>query len=133
MRPWIMGTRVLGLFSGLALAVAAIGMFAAFAHAVSERRREMAIRLAIGARPAAILGLVLGEALAVAAGGVALGGVSAVLAGQALRSLLFATEPFDPLVFGASSGLMLVIAALATLVPAHDAARADPGVLLRAE
>lgn len=133
MRPWIMGTRLLGLFSALALSVAAIGMFAAFAHAVSERRREMAIRLAIGARPAGILGLVLGEALAVAAGGVALGGFSAVLAGQALRSLLFATEPFDPLVFGASSGLMFLIAALATLVPARDAARADPGTLLRAE
>ena len=133
MRPWSMGTRLLGLFSTLALAVAAIGIFAAFAHAVAERRREMAIRLAVGARPAEVLRMVLGEALLVAAGGVAIGGVSAVLSAQGLRSLLFATEPFDPLVLAASSALMLLIAALATFAPAREAAHLDPSVLLRAE
>ena len=133
MRPWTMGTRLLGLFSALALGVAAIGMFAAFAHAVGERRREMAIRIAVGARPMEVLRMILREALLVAAGGVAIGGLGAVLAGRALRSILFATEPFDPLVLGGSTALMMLIAALATLAPAREAAMADPGVLLRAE
>ncbi len=133
MRPWSMGTRLLGLFSTLALAVAAIGIFAAFAHAVAERRREMAIRLAVGARPAEVLGMVLGEALFVAAGGVAIGGFSAVLGARGMRSMLFATEPFDPLVIAASSGLMLLMAALATFAPAREASKLDPSVLLRSE
>lgn len=133
MRPWTLGTRLLGLFSALALAVAAVGMFAAFAHTVAERRREMAIRLAVGARPAEVLGMVLREALLVAAGGVAIGGFGAVLFGRGLRSVLFSTEPFDPLVFGGTSALMLLIAALATFAPAREAAKADPSVLLRAE
>lgn len=133
MRPWSMGTRLLGLFSTLALAVAAIGIFAAFAHAVAERRREMAIRLAVGARPAEVLRMVLGEALFVAAGGIAIGGVSAVLAARGMRSMLFATEPSDPLVLAASSGLMLLMAALATFGPAREAASLDPSVLLRSE
>jgi hypothetical protein len=133
MRPWTLGTRLLGLFSALALAVAAVGMFAAFAHTVAERRREMAIRLAVGARPAEVLGMVLREALLVAAGGVAIGGFGAVLFGRGLRSVLFATEPFEPLVFGGTSALMLLIAALATFAPAREAAKADPSVLLRAE
>ena len=77
--------------------------------------------------------MVLGEALLVAAGGAAIGGCSAVLSAQGLRSLLFATEPFDPLVLAASSGLMLLIAALATFAPAREAANLDPSVLLRSE
>jgi hypothetical protein len=133
MRPWTMGTQLLGVFSALALAVAGIGMFAAFAHAVSERRREMAIRLAVGARPAQVLRLVLREALLIAAGGVAIGALGATLLGRGLRSVLFATAPLDPLVFAASATLMLFIAAAATYAPARDAAGADPAVLLRSE
>ena len=59
MRPWRLGTMLLGLFSGLALLVGAIGLYAAFAHAVTMRRREMAIRMAIGSRPAGVIALVL--------------------------------------------------------------------------
>jgi len=77
--------------------------------------------------------MVLREALLVAAGGVMIGGFGAVLAGQSLRSILFATGPLDPLVFSASTTLMLLIAALATFAPAREAAKADPSVLLRAE
>lgn len=133
MRPWDMGTRLLALFSTLALAVAATGMFASFAHAVAERKREMAIRLAIGARPRAVLGMVIREALWIAGGGVLLGWAGALFAGRSLRSLLFGTEPSDPLVLVLISVSMLVVAALATLIPAREAAKADPSVLLRAE
>lgn len=133
MRPWTMGTRLLGLFSALALAVSAIGMFAAFAHAIAERRREMAIRLAIGARPEAVRALVLREALTIAAGGVVLGLLTAVMAGRGIQSLLFGTTPADPLVLAFASGSMLLVAALATFLPAREAARSDPSVLLRSE
>lgn len=133
MRPWTMGTRLLGLFSALALSVSAIGMFAVFAHAIASRRREMAIRLAVGARPSAVRALVLREALAIAAGGVALGLLASVFAGRGMASLLFATTPADPMVSAFAGGAMLLVAALATLLPARDAARTDPGVLLRSE
>lgn len=133
MRPWVTGTRLLGLFSTLAIAVSGIGIFAAFAHAIAERRREMAIRLAMGAQPGGVRRLVLGEALAVASGGVILGLLCAIMAGRGLRSLLFGTTAADPLVLAMSSGVMLLVAALATFLPAREAALADPSVLLRAE
>jgi ABC-type lipoprotein release transport system permease subunit len=69
----------------------------------------------------------------VAGGGVVIGGASTVLLGRGLRSVLFATEPFDPLVFSGATAVMLMIATLATLLPAREAAKADPSVLLRAE
>jgi predicted permease len=133
MRPWVTGTRLLGLFSALAVAVSGIGIFAAFAQSIAERRREMAIRLAMGAQPGGVRRLVLGEALAVASGGVILGLLCAITAGRGLRSLLFGTTPADPLVLAMSSGVMLLVAALATFLPAREAALADPSVLLRAE
>lgn len=133
MRPWTMGTRLLGLFSAIALFVSAIGMFAAFAHAIAERRREMAIRLAIGALPSSVRSLVLREALSIAAGGVVAGLLLSILAGRGIASLLFATTPADPLVLGLASGAMLLVAAVATFLPAREAARADPSVLLRSE
>lgn len=133
MRPWTMGARLLGLFSALALSVSAIGMFAVFAHAITSRRREMAIRLAIGARPAAVRALVLREALTIAAGGVVLGLGVSVLGGRGIQSLLFGTTPADPMVLTFAGGAMLLVAALATFLPAREAARADPSVLLRSE
>ncbi len=93
----------------------------------------MAIRLAIGARAGEIRTMVLREALRVALCGVAIGGACAVLAGRAMGSLLFGTAPFDPLVFAASSASMLLVAAAATLIPAREAAKAEPAALLRAE
>jgi len=133
MRPWTTGARLLGFFSALAVAISAIGIFAAFAHAVGERRREMAIRLAMGARPDGVRRLIVSEALAMAGGGVTLGLLFAVMAGRGLQSLLFGTSPADPLVLALSSGVMLLVAALAAFLPAREAARADPSVLLRAE
>jgi len=133
MRPWTMGTRLLGLFSALALVISAIGMFAAFAHAIAERRREMAIRLAIGARPNAVRAMVMREALGIAAAGVGLGGVAAVFAGRGAKALLFGTSPADPLVLVASGAVRMALPALATFLPARDAARADPAVMLRTE
>lgn len=133
MRPWSMGTTLLGLFSALALMVASVGLFAAFTHAVAQRRREMAIRMAVGARPAGVLALVLREALTIAIIGASVGCVLSLAAGRWIRALLFGTEPSDPLVLAGAVVAMLIVAAAATWRPARAASREDPGVLLRAQ
>ncbi|HJU42362.1 MAG TPA: ABC transporter permease [Vicinamibacterales bacterium] len=133
LRPWTMGTTLLGLFSALAVLVAAMGLFAAFAHTVGERRREMAIRMAIGARPATVVAMVLREASTLAIVGAVIGCAAAVAAGRWLESLLYGTKASDPLVLGAAASVMLLVALLATLRPATIAARSDPSALLRAQ
>ena len=131
MRPWRLGTVLLGLFSALAVLVGAVGLYAAFSHAVTIRRREMAIRLAIGARPRGVAALVLREAAMLAGVGVIAGWIAVVIGGRWLQSLLFDTSRTDPLVLGSAGTLMLAIALAATLLPARAAARADPASLLR--
>ena len=100
MRPWRLGTALLTLFGVLALGVAATGFYAAFAHAIAERRREMAIRIAIGAQPARVLAMILRESGRVAAIGVVCGLLLAVVAGRWLQSMLVGIVPADPLVLG---------------------------------
>jgi hypothetical protein len=117
MRPWRQGTVLLSLFGALALGVAATGLYAAFAHVVHERRREMAIRIAIGAKPAGVLMMILREATVLAAAGIVCGSSIAVVGGRWVQSLLFGTAPSDPLVLGVSAAIMLGVAALATVVP----------------
>ena len=130
-RPWRMGTTLLALFSSLAVLVAAIGLYATFAYAVAERRREMAIRLAVGARPGGVLAMVLREALILSLVGAVAGCVAAVGAGRLIASLLYGTTPSDPLVLVGAAGGMVIVALLATLVPARNASQSDPSVLLR--
>jgi hypothetical protein len=133
MRPWRLGTALLGLFSALALIVGAVGLFAAFSHAVTLRRREMAIRIAIGARPRGVVVMILREALLVAGAGVIAGCAAAAIAGRWLQSVLYGTSSTDPLVLGSAAALMLAVALLATMLPARFASRANPTSLLRAE
>jgi len=131
LRPWRMGTTLLAIFSALAVLVASIGLYATFAYAVSGRRREMAIRLAVGAHPRAVLIMVLREAILLAAIGAAAGCVAAVAAGRLVASLLYGTKPSDPLVLGAAALAMVIVAVLATVLPARTASHSDPSVLLR--
>jgi len=107
-RPWRNGTALLALFSGLALVVAAVGLYAAFAHSVGERRREMAVRIAIGARPGGVLLMILREATMLAFGGILCGSVAAMIAARWVQSMLFGTSGSDPLVLGAAAALMLL-------------------------
>lgn len=132
-RPWRLGTALFGLFGALALAVGAIGMYAAFAHGVAERRREMAIRLALGARRDRVIKMVLGESLRLAAAGCIAGCAAAAIAGRWLQSLLFGTASGDPTVLAAAAAIMLAVAAAATALPAWSASRVDPNAALRAE
>jgi putative ABC transport system permease protein len=130
---WLMGMKLLMLFGGLALATAAIGIHATFSHTVTQRRHEIAVRLAIGASRRDVLLMVLREAAVVAARGIVSGIVVAILAGWSARSLIFGLQSPGPLVIALTGSLVLLVAALATWIPAQAASRAEPSVLLRSE
>jgi predicted permease len=131
LKPWRTATTLLALFSALALGVAMIGLYAVFAHAVSERRHEMAVRVAIGARPALVLRMVLREAVLIAGAGCVVGAVASVFAGKAVQALLFETSSADPVTLGGVTLLMLIACVGATVVPAAVASNADPSTLLK--
>jgi putative ABC transport system permease protein len=132
-RPWRIGTTLLVMFGALAGVTAAVGLYAAFAHAVAIRRREMAIRLAIGATAASVRRLVVRDALVLTVAGAVAGASGALLAGRSMGALLYGIDGADPWVLGAAILAMLAIAWLATLIPAVSASRSDPNMLLRAE
>ena len=124
---------VLAVIAGLALVLAAIGLYATVSYAVSRRRRELGIRAALGARPADAVRLVLAHGLGVTAAGVAAGLVIAVFAARAVQPLLFGVGPIDPVSFTLTPLILLVVAALGCAVPARRAAAVDPAETLRAE
>jgi putative ABC transport system permease protein len=110
----------------IALTLAAIGVYGLLACLVNERRRELAIRLALGAQPASLARLVTMQGLVLTAAGVVLGLAVAQLAGGMLRAVLFETRTSDIVAMAAASGLLLAAAAAACLAPARRAARVAP-------
>jgi predicted permease len=124
---------LLSTFGGVALLLAAVGVYGVISYGVAQRTREFGIRTALGARRADVLRLVLGQGLGLAALGVGLGLVGALAATRALRSLVFAVRTTDPATYAAIAVLLLGVAALASLVPARRATRADPTRALRQE
>jgi putative ABC transport system permease protein len=124
---------LLGLFSLLALALAATGIYAVMAQGVEQRRREIGVRLALGAGRSDILRLIIGRVTAMAIAGIALGILIAVPAMQLLRALLYQVTPGDPSVFVGLAGVVLAVTLLAGYIPARHATRVDPLVTLRAE
>jgi putative ABC transport system permease protein len=120
-------------FAALALVICAAGTYALMAHLVARRRREMGIRIALGAGRGRILTLVVGRGLTLTAIGLVLGAAGVAAAGRSLSAFLFDVPPYDPIVL-AAAGLVLVSSVLAACwVPARRAARIDPAMLLRAE
>jgi predicted permease len=133
MRSWQLGATMFVAFGGVALALAGIGLYGVIAYGVAQRRREIGIRLALGAQRRQVLGLVVQGGLKLVLIGVVLGsGIAAVLARRA-TSLLFRESPWDPVVYGCVALVLLLVAALATWVPATAAARVDPSVTLRSD
>ena len=131
MRSWRMGATLFTAFGVLAALLAALGLYSAVAYAVTQRTREIGVRLAIGARAASVLKLIVGDGLRVAMIGVVLGIVMALAGGVWISALLFETSPRDPLVFGTVAVSLVVLAVLASLAPARRAARVSPAVALR--
>jgi predicted permease len=124
---------LLGLFAALALALAATGVYGVLQYSVIQRRREMGIRIAIGATTSDMLRLIVGQALGLAGIGVAVGLVGAFALTRVIRALLFNTDPLDALTFAASAGVLLLIAMLSSYLPARRALRVDPTVAMRGE
>jgi putative ABC transport system permease protein len=131
-RPKLDAT-ILGVFGAMALALACLGIYAVISYSVEQRMREMGIRLALGAAPAGILGMVLGEGMTLAAAGIAAGIGASLGLTRYLSSLLYAVKPADPAVFGAVTMVLALAAAAGCYFPARRATRVDPAMVLREE
>jgi predicted permease len=124
---------LLGAFAGLALLLAAVGIYSVLSYSVKRSVREIGIRLALGARLGDVLRGVVFEGMKPTLLGVAIGAAGALLLGRVLSSLTFGIKPSDPVTFVAVTALLAVIALLASLIPAYRATRVDPMVALRYE
>jgi predicted permease len=131
-RPRLLA-QLLGGFAGLALLLAAIGTYGVLSYMVTERRREIGIRMALGAERGAVLGQVLKQGLVLAGVGVAAGLAGALGLTRLVTSLLFGVQPTDPVTIGAVVATIAIVAAAASLLPAWRASRVDPIVVLRDE
>ncbi|MGE5244394.1 MAG: ABC transporter permease, partial [Betaproteobacteria bacterium] len=127
------GVTLLSLFGGVAVGLAAIGLYGVLAFVVAQRRREIGVRMALGASPRGVILDIVAQGLRLAAGGIAIGLVLAAATTRLLKSLLYGTSATDFSTFAAVSGLLVAIAAIASLVPALRASRVDPIVALRDE
>ncbi len=133
MRVWQLGATLFTAFGGLALAMAAIGLYGVLSYMVAHRAKEMGIRIAMGARSADLIRLVVGEGLFFAAIGIVAGGVAALLAGRWIEPMLFGTSPWDPAVLAGVAATLTLVALAASLLPALRATRTDPNLALRAD
>lgn len=128
-----MGASILAFLGAIALALAAIGLYGVLSFAVSQRTREIGVRMALGAGTANVVRMVAGQAAKLLGVGVVVGSGLGLAVGVGLRSQLFGVEPADPVTFIAVVGLLAAVVLAAAAVPARRAARVDPVVTLRAE
>jgi predicted permease len=131
--PQRLNATLIGLFSGLALVIATVGIAGVLAFSVSQRTNELGIRLALGAERSTILRMILGEGALMAAIGLVLGGAAAIPLSRLMSGLLFGIEPIDPPTIATAAGLMIVVALAAAWVPARRATAVDPMVALRGD
>jgi putative ABC transport system permease protein len=131
--PQRLNLALLGLFGALALALAAIGLYGVLAYAVTQRRREMGVRIALGAQRHNVLGLVVGSGMRLVVVGIVAGLAGAAGLTRVMRSLLFDVTPFDPITLVSVPVVLATVALLACWLPARNAAKVDPMEALRTE
>src|SRR5690606_19285086 len=124
---------LVGGFAAFALLLGIVGTYGVIAYSVSQRTREIGVRLAMGAQPAAVSRMVLGEAGRLALAGIALGSVGAIGAATLMRNLLFGTAPWDVVTLGGVAAVLAAATAAASWIPARRAAAINPIDALRAE
>jgi predicted permease len=124
---------LIGVFSLLALVLAAVGLYGVVAYSVSRRTREIGIRVALGARAEEVVRMVVRDGVAPALIGVVVGLVAALLGGRVLASLLYGVEPGDPATMASVTAILLVVVLVATFVPARRASKVPPSEALRLE
>jgi ABC-type antimicrobial peptide transport system permease subunit len=126
-------SALIALFGAAGLGLAAIGLYAVMAATVRQRRREIGVRIAIGATTSDVRRLVLGEGARLVGLGAVVGLTLAAMMTGALRGLLFEVQPLDLPAFGAAVGLLMAVAGVALYIPMRHASRVDPVTILRAE
>ncbi|MFI5177103.1 MAG: ABC transporter permease [Vicinamibacterales bacterium] len=124
---------LLVVFAGVALFLAAVGLYGVVAYTVSQRTREIGLRMAIGAQPRHVVGMVVGGGMTLAVVGVAIGIAGALALSRLVRTMLFDVTPSDPTSYVATAVLLLVVAGIACYVPARRALRVDPLIAMQAE
>jgi putative ABC transport system permease protein len=124
---------LLGIFAGLALLLAAVGIYGLISYAVTQRTHEIGIRMALGANSRNVLGMVVGDSIRMIAIGVGVGLAAAFFLTRFMRSLLFGVSETDPVTFAVIPALLAAVALAATYIPARRATRVDPMVALRHE
>jgi ABC-type antimicrobial peptide transport system permease subunit len=125
--------RLSSFFGGLSLLLACVGLYGLLSYEVTSRRREIGVRMALGARPPDILRLVVSQGVGLSAAGAILGILAALGATRFLASLLYGVHPFDPLTYATVAVILGVVALVACFLPARRAMRVDPIVALRYE
>jgi predicted permease len=124
---------LLATFAGLALVLAAVGVYGVFAYSVTQRRHEIGIRMAIGAQTRDVMKLIMGQSLVLAGLGIVIGGLASLSLGRWLASQLYGVKVTDPATYFGVSAVLLVVALAACWIPARRAARMDPVTALRYE
>ena len=128
-----MNVTLLAVFGLLALLLASGGLYGVASYAVSQRTREIGVRMALGAQPTDVVRLVLGRGLVLVGAGLVLGLLAALAAAGVMRALVVGIDPRDPLTFGVTAVALGAVALFATWLPARRATRIDPLIALRTE
>jgi putative ABC transport system permease protein len=124
---------LLSAFAVLALALAVIGLYGVLSYAVAQRTLELGVRFALGGTPGGVVRLVLGDGIRLTTTGVVIGALLGAAAARAMSRLLFGIQSFDPAAFVIAVAILVVVALIASYIPARRASRVDPMVALRNE